>query len=39
LVAHKSSNFKRIIKKVNLINEWYLFLEKNGLKKKLITIP
>jgi hypothetical protein len=25
LVTHKSSNFKKIIKKDNLINGWYLF--------------
>ena len=39
LVTHKSSNLKKIIKKINLINEWYLFQEKNGLKKKLVKIP
>jgi hypothetical protein len=39
LVTHKSTNFKKIIKKVNLINEWYLFQEKNGLKKKLVKTP
>jgi len=36
LVTHKDSNYKEIIKKVNLINEWYQLLVKNGLKKKLI---
>jgi len=30
LVTHKSSNFKKIIKKVNSINEWYQFQKKNG---------
>ena len=39
LVTHKSSNFKEIIQKINLINEWNLFQKKNGLKKKLIKIP
>jgi hypothetical protein len=34
LVTHKNSNYKKIIKKINLINEWYLYQEKNGLKKK-----
>jgi hypothetical protein len=38
LVTHKSSNFKKIIKKDNLINGWYLFQEKSGLKKKLVKI-
>ena len=38
LVTHKSLNFKKIIKKVNPFNEWYLFQEKNGLKKKLVKI-
>ena len=38
LVTHKNSNFKEIVKSVNLINEWYLFLKKNGRNKKLIEI-
>ena len=34
LVTHKYSNFSKIIKNTNLINEWYLFQEKNGLKEE-----
>jgi len=39
LVTHKNSNYKEIIKKVNLIDEWFRFLEKNGLKEKLTKTP
>jgi hypothetical protein len=38
LVTHKNSNFKEIIKSINSINEWFLFLVKNGQNKKLIKI-
>ena len=38
LITHKNSNFKKIVKSVNSINEWYLFLEKIGRNKKLIKI-
>ena len=38
LVTHKDSNLKKIIKKVTSLDEWFQFLEKNGLKKKLIEI-
>ena len=34
LVTHKKSNYKKIIKSENLINEWFLYQEKNGLNKK-----
>jgi len=33
LVTHKNSNFKKIVKNVNSINEWNLFLEKIGRNK------
>ena len=33
LVTHKASNYKKIIKSTNNINEWSLFLAKNGQKK------
>ena len=38
LVTHKSSNFKKIIKRTDLIKEWFLFQVGNGKKKKLIRI-
>ena len=38
LVTHKSSNFKEIIKSTSSINEWFLFLKKNGKNNKLIKI-
>jgi len=38
LVTHKSSNFKKIIKRTHLIKEWFLFQVRNGKKKKLIKI-
>jgi fructose-1,6-bisphosphatase II / sedoheptulose-1,7-bisphosphatase len=38
LVTHKNSNFKEIVKSINSINEWFLFLVKYGLNKKLIKI-
>jgi len=38
LVTHKSSNFKKVVKCVNPINEWFLLLEKIGHNKKLIKI-
>ena len=33
LVTHKNSNFKKVIKSINSINEWYLFLKKLGQTK------
>jgi len=30
LVTHKSSNYKKIVKLIKPLNEWYLFLIKNG---------
>ena len=38
LVTHKSSDFKKVVKCVNLINEWFLSLVKVGHNKKLIKI-
>ena len=38
LVTHKSTNFKKVVKCVNPINEWFLLLEKIGHNKKLIKI-
>jgi hypothetical protein len=38
LVTQKNTNFKEIIKSINLINEWFLFQVKYGQKKKLIKI-
>jgi len=38
LVTHKSSNLKKIIRNVTPINEWFLFQEKIGKKKRLIKI-
>jgi len=38
LVTHKSSNFKKIIKRTDLIKEWFLFQVGNGKRKKLIRI-
>ena len=38
LVTHKNSNFKEIVKSINSINEWFLFLGKFGHSKKLIKI-
>ena len=37
-VTHKNSNFKKIIKRKNLINEWLVLLVEVGNKKKLIEI-
>ena len=36
LVTHKSSDFKKIIKRTNFTKEWFLFQARNGSKKKLI---
>jgi hypothetical protein len=33
LVTHKSSNFKKIIKRTDLVKEWFLSQVKNGKKK------
>jgi hypothetical protein len=38
LVTHKSSNLKEIVRSINKINEWFLFLGKFGNNKKLIKI-
>jgi hypothetical protein len=38
LVTHKNSNFKEIVKSINSINEWFLFLVKFGQNKRLIKI-
>jgi hypothetical protein len=36
LVTHKSLKFKKTIKRINLIEKWFLFQVRNGNKKKLI---
>ena len=38
LVTHKSSDFKKIIKRTNFTKEWFLFQVRSGNKKKLIKI-
>jgi len=38
LITHKSSKLKEIIKRTNLIEEWFLFQVRSGNKKKLIKI-
>jgi hypothetical protein len=38
LVTHKNSNLKEIVRSINEINEWFLFLGKFGNKKKSIKI-
>jgi len=37
-VTHKNSNLKKIVRSINKINEWFLFLGKFGNKKKSIKI-